>query len=471
MNLFKAICLLVLFLSFSSCNQKLKSGKETSPPNIILIISDDAGYSDFGFTGGNDEIKTPNLDQLASNGIIFNQGYVTAAVCCPSRMGLMTGRYQQRFGAECNVPTIPTPGFTKTDLGLDTKEKTMADVMQSGGYQTMMIGKWHLGVEEKYHPLNRGFDEFFGFLGGSRSYWPLDNPRPAHVMYRNQMPLNDKATVTYLTDDLTDAAIDFVNRQKDKPFFIYLSFNAPHTPMDAKEEDIQQYMHIPPGRRRKYAAMTKSMDDNIGRLHQTLKEKKLAENTMIVFINDNGGAYNNGSSNSPLRAHKGTYWEGGIRVPYFIHWPKEIKRGQQFDHPVSTLDLLPTFAAVAKCNPPNSDGKNLFPFIQSNTQSAPHDFLYWRMWRAAAVRQGPWKLIRVAEDPLQAKKELLLPLVLINLEEDPKEKNNLAEKFPERANQLLQKLENWEKGLSQPRWYDGRDWPHWAERQVENHKL
>lgn len=465
-----AVCILVPL----GCGQKkLSENKQEEKPNIILIISDDAGYADFGFNGSQ-EMHTPFLDQLAKEGVVFNQGYVSASVCCPSRMGLMTGRYQQRFGAECNVPTIPTPGFTETDLGMDLAEKTMGDLLRAQNYKTFMVGKWHLGENKKYHPLHRGFDEFYGFLGGSRSYWPLENPIEGHKIYQNKEVLEEAQAVSYLTDDFTQASIDFIERNSDQPFFIYLSYNAVHTPMHAKEEDIEQQSHLEPHKRKIYGAMTQSMDDNIGRLLAHLKKKGLDENTLIAFVNDNGGPGGNASKNTPLRGRKGSYWEGGIRVPFLLRWPNGIKPSNtRFRYPVSTLDLLPTFLAAAGVvqTKSNLDGKNLLPFLSEEPKEAIHDFLFWRMWRAAAVRKGDWKLIRIAEDPLVANKKLLAPLILLNLKDDPAEEVNLAEKHPEIRDELLMALENWEKGLSQPRWYDGKDWPHWANMQIKNHQL
>ena len=463
----------------SACSSALALGMgarwaraSESKPNIILIISDDAGYSDFGFNGGR-QIPTPHLDRLAREGVVCTQGYVTASVCCPSRMGLMTGRYQQRFGAECNCPAIATPGFTKGDLGLEPGERTMGDDLRHAGYKTMMIGKWHLGEPEQYHPLQRGFDEFYGFLGGSRSYWPIKSPGVGAAMMHNHQRLNEEEQITYTTDNLTDAALDFIERHKDRPFFVYLSYNAVHTPMHAKEEDIEQCADISPQRRRIYAAMTRSMDQNVGRVTKALRDGGLEDNTLVVFINDNGGATNNASINRPLRGHKGTYWEGGIRVPFTVKWPGRLPAGRKYHSPVSTLDLLPTFLAAARADHRGKalDGVNLLPFLEGRKKELPHEYLFWRLWRAAAVRAGRWKLIRVAADPLQEERELLLPLMLFDLEKDPGETQNLAEKNPEKAKELLHALERWEKGLAQPRWYDGTAWRHWADVQIENHRM
>lgn len=460
--------------SFGGCLDPVSESSNASgeKPNIILIISDDGGYSDLGFTGG-DQIPTPHIDLLAREGVIFREGYVTASVCCPSRMGLMTGRYQQRFGAECNVPIIPTPGFTKKDLGLDTSEITIADELKKAGYSTMMIGKWHLGELAKYHPNKRGFDKFYGFLGGSRSYWPLEKPNRGHAMMNNNQRVDEEKEIKYLTDDLTDAALDFISDNMSNPFFICLSFNAVHTPMHAKEEDIEQFSSISFEKRRIYAAMTKSMDENIGRVTKKLQKHGLRKNTLIVYINDNGGpTSNNASNNEPLRGAKGSYWEGGIRVPFFMTWPANLPSMKKYDHPVSSLDIFPTIlGAVGRVNTKISfDGVNLLPFLRGEKTSPPHEYLFWRLWRAAAVRKGRYKLIRVAEDPLKKDRKLLLPLILIDLQNDPAEEKNVADEYPEITNDLLNALQNWEKELSQPRWYDGERWKHWAKEQVKNYE-
>jgi arylsulfatase A-like enzyme len=454
-------------------NPVIAMGKKlVSKPNIVLIISDDAGYSDFGFNGGN-QIPTPNLDWLAEKGVTCSQGYVTASVCCPSRMGLMTGRYQQRFGAECNVPTIPTPGFTKDDLGKEISEHTIGNGLQDAGYRTMLIGKWHLGEHPPYHPLKCGFDEFYGFLGGSRSYWPLKNPARGSAIMHNNETVDEEKQIKYTTDDFTDAAMEFIKKNKADPFFIYLSYNAVHTPMHAKEEDIEQFMEITPGKRRIYAAMTRSMDENVGRLRKTLKQHNLEDNTLIIFINDNGGATNNASVNKPLRGAKGTYWEGGIRVPFVIRWPGVLAEGIEYKNPVSTLDILPTLLAAAggKHTGKKLDGVNILPYLKGRKNGKPHKYLFWRLWRVAAVRRDNWKLIRVAEDPLSENRKNLLEPMLFNIEKDIAETQNLAQRHPEITTELLTALENWEKQLAQPRWYDGINWQHWADEQVKNHKM
>lgn len=446
---------------------------DSLPVNILLIVSDDAGYHDFGFTGGTGTIRTPALDRLASEGVIFNHAYVTASVCCPSRMGLITGRYQQRFGAECNVPRVPTPGYTVHDLGLDPTEQTMGNHMKQAGYRTLMAGKWHLGSNDIFHPSNRGFDVFHGFLGGSRSYRPLLNPSHEQALFHNRSVIHERDAVTYLTDDLTTAAITFMKESQPRPFFVFLSYNAVHTPMEARDEDLNRVPGELQGRRRLYAAMTQSMDNNVGRIMEFLDDNQLAQRTLVVFVNDNGGATNNASQNAPLRGFKGSYFEGGIRVPFVMRWPGTLPANRHYDLPVSTLDLLPTFIAAAGGPQTTAelDGKNLIPYITENRDDGPHDYLFWRLWRAAAVRSGKWKLIRIAENPLKSDRKLLAPLILINLQTDPYEQSNVAEVFPQVSTHLLTKLEQWETKLVPPRWYDGIRWQHWAQMQVRNHRM
>jgi arylsulfatase A-like enzyme len=442
-------------------------------PNVIIILSDDAGYADFGVTGGT-LVPTPHIDRLAEQGIFCSQAYVTASTCTPSRMGLMSGRYQQRFGAECNVPTIPTPGYTKEDLGLDTGQRTLGTVMKAQGYRTMAVGKWHLGELPKYHPNLRGFDEFYGFLGGSRSYWPSKQPSRGRAIRRNDKAVDEMAEISYLTDDLTEAALEFIDRNNERPFFLYLAYNAVHSPFHAKAEDLEQCPQVEPKNRWMVSAMTKSMDDNIGRILAKLDGLRLRENTLIVFLNDNGGTQGNVHFNGALRGFKGTYWEGGIRVPFIVSWPAQLPKGKRFDHALSALDLLPTCLAAVGGEIDSAwgmDGVNLLPYWKGEQKGNPHDTLFWRFWRISAARQGAWKLLRVAESPLEKDRKLMAPLILINLEDDPGETKNVADAFPEKTQALLQKMEAWEKTLGQPRWYDGTNWKHWQNEQLQNHKM
>ena len=446
---------------------------EDSRPNILVILSDDAGYADFGFTGGTD-IPTPHLDRIASGGVYCKQGYVTASVCCPSRMGLMTGRYQQRFGAECNVPMHPTPGYTEQDLGMDTDEQNLGALLQDAGYRTAILGKWHLGEHDQYHPNPRGYDYFYGLLDGSRSYWAepkFGEDHPKRIL-RNADPVNEQEELTYLTDDLTDEALQFIRTNADQPFFMFLSYTAPHGPLHARDDYLQEFAHIEDPKRQKYAAMLHNMDDNIGRVLAVLDELELEDNTLIFFLNDNGGATNNGSSNGALRGAKGSYWEGGIRVPFLVKWPGKLPAGATYEEPVISLDVAATVLAAAGAPAPKQalDGRNLLPHLDGSNASAPHEALFWRSWRVAVCRQGKWKLLAVRDDALQAEREELLPLRLFNLEADPGEQEDVAASHPEVVAELSKQLSDWESELGAPRWYDGNNWQHWQEVQVENHR-
>ena len=427
-------------------------GEVRKKPNVIVIITDDAGYADFGFNGCKDT-PTPNIDSLAREGTIFKQGYVTASVCGPSRSGLMTGRYQQRFGSECNGSNQPAKGYTKEDLGLDVSELTMGDHFQKQGYKTLAVGKWHLGHQQQYHPCNRGFDEFYGFLAGSRSYMANEKIDYQHALRNCQEQISED-NIKYMTDQLTDSTLEFIDRNKTNPFFIYLAYNAVHTPMEAPDYLIDKYKEVDANTRRIHIAMTDSLDTNIGRLREKLIKLGLENDTMVFFVNDNGGATNNGSDNGKLRGMKGSKWEGGIRVPFAVKWPGNIPAGKTYDNPVSTLDILPTAlagAGVKKAETATNkklDGVNLLPYIQGKEKTAPHEILFWRRAVAGAVRKGKWKLI-IAQTS---------PLLLFDIENDESEQNNLATKYPEKTKELLQDYRNWEKELIEPKWREGAKW-------------
>ena len=429
--------------------------------NVLLIVTDDAGYADFGCYGGK-EIPTPHIDSLARDGVKFTQAYVSASVCCPSRAGLLTGRYQQRFGHEFNGPSRPQPGYTKDDMGLALEEVTLGEAFQKEGYRTFAVGKWHMGLEPQFHPRKQGFDEFYGFLGGSRSYFSVEKKsvNPAWVMHLNEFTVPE-SSITYLTDDLTEATTEFINETFPYPWMVYLSFNAVHGPLQAKETDLQQFGGIESQSRRTYAAMTKALDDAVGRILAELKEQGVEQNTLVVLVNDNGGAINNASDNGPLRGRKGSKWEGGIRVPLLMRWPGHLPAGTTYEQPVSALDLLPTALAAIEARPStypkNLDGVNLLPFICKEKEEAPHEYLYWRRGVAAAVRKGPWKLIRIDGQPV----------ALVNLDADPRERTNRLEDHPEIAAQLMKALNAWEKELSPPKWVEG---DRWRKNQIEKHR-
>src|SRR6266542_3179487 len=293
-------------------------------PNILVIVADDLGYADIGVNGCQD-VPTPQIDSIAKNGVRFTNGYVSGPYCSPTRAALMTGRYQQRFGHEFN----PGPaGNADPEFGLPLTETPLPQRLKDLGYATGMVGKWHLGYEPKFHPLKRGFDEYFGFLGGAHSY--IDNGDSRNQILRGMEPVKE---VSYLTDMFGDEAVAFIERQKDKPWFLYLAFNADHAPMHAKEQYLAKFAHIKDPLRQKFAAMHAALDDNIGRVLDGLRKHKLEENTLIFFVSDNGGpTNNNGSRNTPLRGFKAQTWEGGIRVPFLAQGEFQTKATTEGAH-------------------------------------------------------------------------------------------------------------------------------------------
>lgn len=439
----KKIIFLISILLFSHFNCVSQE-----KPNIIFLFADDAGYADFGFQGSK-VMKTPNLDQLAKDGVQFTQGYVTDATCGPSRAGLITGKYQQRFGyQEINVPGYMSPNskFLGDDMGLPLDQKTIADHLKKLGYKNAVYGKWHLGNADRFHPLKRGFDEFYGFRGGDRSYFPIKNYKNVHhdkKMERNFGIFEEPKK--YVTDALADEVIKFMEKNKDNPFFIYLAFNAVHTPMEAIEEDLKQFPNLK-GKRKEVAAMTLALDRACGKVLDKLKELGLDENTIVVFSNDNGGPTDkNASLNLPLSGTKSNHLEGGLRVPYLIKWPKKFKAGTKYNYPVSTFDLLPTFYAAGggkEEDLEDIDGVNLIPFITGLKEVRPHEDLFWKKEARAVYRHNDWKLIRYADRPAE----------LYDLSKDIIEQNNLAMQYPERVKKMFKKLFEWELTQERPLW-------------------
>jgi arylsulfatase A-like enzyme len=430
----------VLLLIINACsNQSRVNNTTINKPNIIIILIDDAGYADFGFMGSKD-LQTPEIDKLANNGIIFTDAHTSSTVCSPSRAGLITGRYQQRFGFECNG--------TGDSLGLDISEITMGSALKSKGYKTIAIGKWHLGDEEKYQPNNRGFDEFYGFLSGSRNYFPNpqnDVPGNINSIRHNQEQVNFEG---YLTDVLGDAAVNYIEEYKKEPFLMYLSFNAVHTPLQAKKEDLEKFKGHP---RQMLAAMTWSLDENVGKVMKKLADEKLLENTLVFFLSDNGGAKNNQSTVFPLKGWKGNEFEGGQRVPFAMSWKGHIPVGVKSENLVSSLDIYATALAVAGTeNPKNKplDGVSLFPYVSTDNANILHEKLFWRKDEAAAARIGNYKLIRLKNDQS----------VLYNLKSDIGEKTDLSKVEPEKYQELQRALSNWESKMVNPLWIEEPDW-------------
>jgi arylsulfatase A-like enzyme len=424
-------------------------------PNIVMIVGDDMGYADIGVHGSRD-IPTPNIDALARAGIRFTDGYVTGPHCSPTRAALLTGRYQQRFGHESNF------GAAVPNAGLPASETTMADRLKAAGYRTALFGKWHLGFTERLHPMSRGFDEFYGFLGGDHSYFE-STPTDKDPLYEGRTPV---AASGYLTDVLTDRAVAFIRREKSRPFFLYLAYNAVHTPMQAPEKYLARFKGIADEERRSYAAMMSAMDDGIGRTLAALRAEGLEENTLIFFFSDNGGPTMagttiNGATNTPLRGSKRQTWEGGIRVPFMIRWKGRLPEGKIDSRPVVQLDVLPTALAAAGVEPAADwklDGVNLLPYLSGKQQGPPHDTLYWRMFAHMAIRKGAWKLVKTMEGPLLVADTAnpdLSGAQLFNLANDIGERHDLAATHAGKVKELAADWLAWSKEMAKPLWAPG----------------
>ncbi|MBU2878957.1 sulfatase [Aliiglaciecola sp. 3_MG-2023] len=441
-------------------------------PNIVFLFSDDAGFADFGFQGS-DTMITPNLDKLATQGVKFTQAYVSASTCGPSRAGLMTGRYQQRFGyEENNVPGYMSEvsALDGEDMGLPLSETTMGEYMKSQGYATAFFGKWHLGGTDQMHPMNRGFDTFYGFRGGDRSYFAY--PPDASARQQVQTFFDKKLEQGlgnfiehngYLTDVLAEQANQFINDNKEKPFFVFLSFNAVHTPIEALPEDLEKFPQLS-GVRKQVAAMTLSLDRASGKVLDKLEELGLADNTIIVYTNDNGGPTDkNASSNWPLSGTKSNHLEGGIRVPFLMKWPGKLPQGKTYDKPISTLDLLPTFYEVAGGEQYKKpvDGVNLMPFLMGMKESKPHETLYWKKESRAAIRHNDYKLIRFPDRPAE----------LYDLKSDISELNNIAAEKPKLVKHLFKQLFAWELELERPLWMLKREYEKYDIDRMDKYRL
>ena len=389
-------------------------------PNLILIVADDLGYGDLSLTGSN-QIATPNIDRLAQTGMFFPQGYVSSAVCSPSRAGFITGINGVEFGYDNNLGGIQ-PGSDGRFLGLPVGQKTIATLLKPAGYATGLVGKWHLGDAEQFAPTKRGFDDFWGFRGGGHDYFKV---LPNGKGYNAPIECNTKTPqkITYITDDMGDENVDFIKRHKAQPFFLFASFNAPHTPMEAPEADLKLFDFIPEKKRRTYAAMVHRLDVNVGRIVDEVKKQGLSENTLIVFYSDNGGPCDQNSSvNAPYRGQKGILLEGGVHVPFIMNWPGVIPAGKVFNDPVSSLDVAPTFTALAGAEAAKParpfDGVDLMPYLRGEKTGLADRQLKWRFTISKAIRQGKWKLVSVPDRLPQ----------LYDLTNDIAEQNNVAAK-------------------------------------------
>lgn len=409
-------------------------------PNVIVILSDDHGYGSMSCME-NWKIPTPNIDSIAANGVRFTDGYVTAPICGPTRAGLLTGRYQQRFGFEENSGPIPRAA---QNFGLPLDEHTLADYMKQMGYVTGMVGKWHLGLKPEYHPQKRGFDEFFGFLHGAHSYldsgYGTDNP-----ILRDTTEVDEKA---YLTDAFAREAVSFIERHKSKPFFLYVPFNAVHAPNEAPRRFRGAFTDLSLPVQRTWAGMLTAMDEAVGKILQKVQESDLDHDTLIFFLGDNGGTRVGGiGANDPLRGFKGDMYEGGVRVPFLVQWKGTLPKNALYERPVSSLDILPTALAVAGGQAPqHAEGVNLVPYLLGENSGTPHDRLFWRWFEKSAARVGDWKLVREGDGSQQ----------LFNLASDLGETQDLSASHPEKLKELQNAYDEWNARNVAPKWRDSR---------------
>ncbi len=469
-----------IFFAIAALAAAASAQAQVDRPNIVLLVADDLGYAELGCQG-NQDIPTPHIDAIAENGGRCTDGTVSVAYCSASRAGLLTGRYQTRFGYEFN----PIGHHNEDpDAGLPASERTLAQHLHIAGYATALFGKWHLGGHPKYHPQRRGFDEFFGFTheghyfvpppyrgvttwlrrralpDGRQGRWQSEGGRlvlsthlghdePAYdannPIVRGGQPVQESA---YLTDALTREAVDFIDRNRQRPFLLYVAYNAVHSPMQGADAYMERFQHIEDIHRRIFAAMLANLDDSVGAVLAKLRSSGLENNTLVFFISDNGGPTRElTSSNLPLRGGKGDVYEGGVRVPFLMQWPGTLPRGRVESRPVISLDIFATAAAVAN-SPPNRplDGVNLIPYLTGRDDRRPHDVLFWRLNQRAALRLGDWKLVRQAPRRGSAGWEFY------NLADDRGETRDLAESRPTALQDAVATWERWNAEMIAPRW-------------------
>lgn len=446
-------------------------------PNVIFIVVDDLGYGELSCYGGRD-VATPHIDSLAKHGIRFTSGYVTAPFCAASRAALLTGRYQTRFGFEFNPIGAMNSDPT---IGLPVDQRTLADLLREAGYATALIGKWHLGGTARFHPQRRGFDEFFGFLHEGHYYVPppwnghvtwlrrktlpnglsgrwispdqrsiwsthMGNSEPAYdtdnPLLRSSQPIDEQSN---LTDAFTREAEQFVARHRAQPFFLLLSFNAVHSPLQGMDTYLEKFVHIENIHRRIFVSMLAHLDASVGRLLARVRDEGLEDRTLIVLLSDNGGPTRElTSSNAPLRGEKGQLLEGGIRVPLLAQWKGRLTAGHVESRMVSALDLFPTALAAADIRIPELlDGSNLLTKLSSSQKEPLRHRHYWRLGGQAALREGAWKIYRSRSDQAWQ---------LVNVDEDPSEQINLAASHPVRVAALVSTWQKFNSEMVAPLW-------------------
>ena len=412
-------------------------------PNVVLIITDDMGYADLGVYGAKD-IRTPNIDLLAREGVRFTDFYANGTTCSPTRAGLMTGRYQQRYGVEQPLPASGAT-FGDGEKGLEASPYSLPRLLKSSGYATALVGKWHLGYAPTQSPLAHGFDYFFGLKSGYHDYWHHNDSRGAPDLWENDARVDVEG---YSTALFADRAVAFIEQHANAPFFIDIAFNAPHWPFqrpDTPAKAVGNARFLKPAdsltsTRADYASMVEAMDTHVGRVLATLEQQRIARNTIVIFTNDNGGEWL--SDNTPLFNRKYSTWEGGIRVPAIVRWPGHIRAGTVTPQVGITMDLAASVLAAAQVALPTEarlEGMNLFPVLESKAPVAPRT-LFWRSVQAKrdmrAVREGDTKIVVEGNHTF-----------LYDVRRDPGERHDMARVQPDVVRRLTLKLQAWERDV------------------------
>jgi arylsulfatase A-like enzyme len=432
-KLFGLACLLALCLGLLSSTQARAAD---SKPNFIVFLADDLGWGELGCQGFTKEVPTPNIDSIAQHGIRFTDGYIAATYCSPSRAGLMTGRYPTRFGHEFNGGG---PNF-----GLPLTETTVANHMKDLGYATCAIGKWHLGDQPNNEPTKRGYDEYMGCLANPGSYF---EPR----QWRDSLNKVTPGKGFYTTDAFADRGVDWIERNKSHPFFLYMPFNGVHAPLEATPKYLERFPNIADKKRKTFCAMLSAVDDAVGKVMAKLRDAGLEKNTLVIFLSDNGGpTASTTSSNGPLRGFKMTTNEGGTRVPFMMQWPDQLPAGKTYDQPVMNLDVLPTLvvAGGGKVDPAwKLDGVDIMPFLKEPTKPTAHTVMYWKYGPQWAIIEGEWKLVVSRVDGDKPR--------LIHLSADLSEANDRLTSDPDKVTELTAKWKAWDKEQKPALWGKG----------------
>ena len=458
------------------CGTSVTAFTEERQPNIIVLLADDLGYGELGCQG-NPEIPTPHIDSIAATGIRLTQGYVTAPNCSPSRAGLLTGRIPTRFGYEFNPIGA---GNEAPGAGIPAAEVTITELLHEVGYTTGLFGKWHQGATALYHPYRHGFDEFFGFMHEGHYFVPPPYQGVTTMLRRKSLPGNQQGRwlserliytthmghdepaydannpiirggqpvveESYLTDAFTREALDFIDRHADKPFFLYVAYNAVHSPLQGADKYMEKFPSIDDIHRRIFAAMLSNLDDSVGSVLSKLEEKHLIEQTLIFFLSDNGGPTRElTSSNLPLRGEKGSMYEGGLRVPFLVKWPGHLEQGRVYELPVSSMDIYATAAHLAGANIHHEiDGVDLLPHLTGDVKAPPHEEFFWRQGNRTALRSGDWKLVNMRRDSHSPHWELY------NLADDLSEEHDVFSQHPELGQELISKWEEYNSQMREP---------------------